>query len=939
MSAYDVHGEVWTLRNQWAWRSLLAGFAAAVPSAGLSQQPPQPAAQGAIEEIVVTGSYIRRESQFDSPSPLTTIGSEDIAALGVNEISDIIERMTINTGSQNNPDAFTQNASTGTTNINLRGLGVNSTLVMLNSRRQVHSATATNRGHNFVDTSALPPMIAMDRIETLRDGATALYGSDAVAGVVNFITRSDFEGLELQLDFQTVDGFPQDDQQFSVLYGGGNQRTHVLLAFSALDRKPLSTADKRLSTIADDVSAVGSPGSYLVTSLPGNPAYAPVWTAAFDTNFNGVADLVEPTLGLPPVPGAATPLFADPDCNAIAAQDPTVISGLAQSIPSPGGDIGIGLCQFDFGSFFSLVPEEERVSAYVELNHDVTDRIQGRLELHLTDNEAIRFNSPSFPKTERTPISVNHPDNPFGTDVLWIGRVIGGGGTASLTTHDSTTWRIAASLSGDINGNWGWDAGFQRSRNAFFVTAKDTVTDRLRSALVGLGGPDCDPATGTPGVGDCLFLNPWGSALTGTGTVNSPELIDYLQGPYDIDANTRLTTLDGVISGDFGELPGGPAGVAVGVQARDEESHSDYSEIANRDGFMFVVGNPDFASSRSVTAAFVELLLPVADSLDLQLAARVEDYGGGLDSTDPKVTALWRPSDSFAVRASVGTSFRAPSMFQAFGTQTTLEELTDPLFPGSTQFLPVRTQPNLSGKTLRPETADVANIGFTWSPADSLELGLDYWSFDYTDVIIQQNPQALLDAAAAGDAAAALQIERGPTGGLVRVNSFYDNASSLSTDGVDFSIAWTVDGPAGTFRVGAQATAVSSYDLADPQAGAIDGAGRRNFANFATSVPELRANLFLNWQRDIHGVNVYVNHIDAYLDDGQPGTLRPIGSHATVDAQYNVSLDSFGGVTLSFGGFNLTGEDPPPVATNGGFDSKVHDPRGRLFYARASVSF
>ena len=201
-----------------------------------------------------------------------------------------------------------------------------------------------------------------------------------------------------------------------------------------------------------------------------------------------------------------------------------------------------------------------------------------------------------------------------------------------------------------------------------------------------------------------------------------------------------------MITGDFGALPGGPAGIAVGAQIREEESHSDYSDLANRDAFMFVVGNPVFSSSRQVTAAFVELLLPVSDQLDLQLAARIEDYGDGVDSTDPKLSALWRPNDSFAVRASVGTSFRAPSIFQVFGTQTTLEELTDPLFPAGTQFLRVRTQPNLSGKTLRPETADVANLGFSWSPNDNLELGLDYWSFDYTDVIIQQNPQALLGA-------------------------------------------------------------------------------------------------------------------------------------------------------------------------------------------------
>ena len=376
------------MRTQRAWRLVFAGCVAALPLHGLAQQTAQDS--GVIEEIVVTGSYIRRESQFDSPSPLTTIGFEQIEDLGVNEISDIIERMTINTGSQNNPDAFTQNLSTGTTNINLRGLGVNSTLVMLNSRRQVHSAVATNRGNNFVDTSALPPMIAFDRIETLKDGAAALYGSDAVAGVVNFITRSDFEGFNVQLELQSIDGYPQNDRQFSVLYGAGSERTHVLLALSVLDRKPLSTEDKRLSTVADDLSAVGSPGSFLVPALPGNPAFAPVWTAAFDTNFNGVADLVEPTLGLPPVPGALTPLFADRDCTAIAAQDPKVVPGIVQSVPSPSGDIGIGLCQFDFGSSFSLVPEEERASAYLELTHAFSDRLDGRLELHATNNDAIR---------------------------------------------------------------------------------------------------------------------------------------------------------------------------------------------------------------------------------------------------------------------------------------------------------------------------------------------------------------------------------------------------------------------------------------------------------------------------------------------------------------------------------------------------------------------
>ena len=331
--------------------TLCAGLTIAIaPVAGWSQPVQETGEQPVMEEIVVTGSYIRRPTQADSPAPLRVITQDDLSALGVNKISDVIERLTINTGSQNNPDAFTQNFTTGTSNINLRGLGVSSTLVMINGRRQTQSAAATDRGENFVDTSSLPPMIAFDRIETLKDGATALYGSEAVAGVVNFITRSNFEGFDLQLEFQGVDEHPQEDSQISGIYGVGNDTTHFLAAFSVLDRSQLTTNDRRLSGPTDDLSQAGNPGSFLVPSLPGNPVYGLIWTGAFDSNLNGVADALEPQLGLPAVPGAQLPVFADPDCTTIAAQDPKVVPDIAASVPSPIGDIPIGLCQFDFGS-------------------------------------------------------------------------------------------------------------------------------------------------------------------------------------------------------------------------------------------------------------------------------------------------------------------------------------------------------------------------------------------------------------------------------------------------------------------------------------------------------------------------------------------------------------------------------------------------------------
>jgi len=912
----------------------IAGAASAqTQNTAPSQQP--------IEEIVVTGSYIGRPTQADSPAPLRVISQDDIGALGVNKISDVIERLTINTGSQNNPDAFTQNFTTGTSNINLRGLGVSSTLVMINGRRQTQSAAATDRGENFVDTSSLPPMIAFDRIETLKDGATALYGSEAVAGVVNFITRSDFQGFDLQLDVQGVDAHPQDDNQISALWGIGNDTTHFLAAVSFLDRSPLTTNDRRLSGPSDDLSQAGNPGSFLVPSLPANPSYATVWTGAFDSNLNGVADALEPRLGLPPVPGAQLPVFADPDCVALAAQDPKIVPNIAFSQPSPIGDIPIGLCEFDFGQFFSLVPEEERQSAYFELTHDFSDRISSRVELHVANNDATRNNSPTFPFAAFPEVAANHPDNPYGTDVNFIGRVLGAGGEAAQSLHNSDTWRLAATIGGDISAAWGWELGLTKSRNEFFAAAPDVLVDRFDVAIRGLGGPSCDPSTGAPGVGDCVYFNPFASALTGTGTVNSPALLDDLIGVLSFDAESELLTIDGLLTGEFGEMNGVPIGAAFGIQLRQDELSYDYNDQANADNFLFLVGNPDFGDDRDVTALFAELALPVSDSIDLQLAARYEDYGQGVDSTDPKISMLWRPSDDISIRGSLGTSFRAPSLYQVNGTQTSLAQLTDPNV-GTPQFFPVRAQPNPTGGPLQPEEADVVNLGVTWFATDNLEIGLDYWSFDYTDVIIQQNPQAILNAADAGDAQALSQVVRDPDSGLLlRIDTFYDNASRLETDGFDLSLTYLLDASgAGDFVLGAEATFVSSYDAVDPQAGVIDGAGQRNFSNFATSVPELRATAFLNWARASHGVNVYVNYIDSYVDDeGGLLALETIDSHVTVDAQYSFRFENPRGPVISVGAINLFDEDPPRVTTNGGYDSKVHDPRGRLLYARAMFTF
>ncbi|HEY3486976.1 MAG TPA: TonB-dependent receptor plug domain-containing protein, partial [Gammaproteobacteria bacterium] len=350
---------------------------------GESLTEPKPASPSEMEELLVTGTYIQGLTQENLASPLQTISRSEMLDLGAFRLEDIVNNLTINTGSENNPDAFTQNFTSGTSNINLRGLGVASTLVLLNGRRQTYSGFTTDKGENFVDTSSLVPMIAVERVEILKDGAASLYGSDAVAGVVNFITRDNFEGAEVMLESQT--GEDQGDLKLGGIYGTGNESTHFIVAFEYLDRDGLGTDERRLSTVEDDTSRAGFPGTFLFPTSPGAP-YDDDWNTAYNSNGanGGIADFFEPLLGFPVVPGAEQPAFADPDCTEIAASDDTTV---------PPDTFPLGPCQFDFGTFFSLVPDEERAQFYTNLNHDINDSLKLFLEAALADNSAQRRNS------------------------------------------------------------------------------------------------------------------------------------------------------------------------------------------------------------------------------------------------------------------------------------------------------------------------------------------------------------------------------------------------------------------------------------------------------------------------------------------------------------------------------------------------------------------
>lgn len=876
------------------------------PQLVLAQE--QEAASEEVEQILVTGSFVRRSENFESPSPLAVIDSVAIDSIGAKNIGDITQTLTINTGSENTPDAFTQNATAGTSNINLRGLGVASTLVLLNNKRQVANAQPNNGGVNFVDTSSLVPMIAINRMEVVKDGASALYGSDAVAGVVNFITKQNYEGAQVSVDYQ--DGAHGDNKEYVVqgLWGAADADGSVMAAISYTNRSPLFTSDRRLSRPQDDTSSLGNPGAFFI---------------------------------LPPITAAPTPII-DPGCAANG--------GFPALLAPPGvgpGGTDVGFCGFDFGNTYSFVPDETRVNAYFKGTRQLTDDIEWITEVSYARNRAERGGSPTFPILTLPTVPADHPNNFFGFPVSFFGRAIGNGGEGDPANTESDTMRFSTMLQGELDAGF-WEVSYTAARNDFYFAVNDTLAQEFQNALRGFGGQGCDPITGTAGVGPCEYFNPFSSSFN--TSPNTQNVINSFTAREEIDSESNLEVFEAFVSTELFEMEGGAAGLAVGAQYRYQDLFQDYDALANQDRFAFVIGNADIEGDQDVYAVFAELALPVSEDLDVQIALRYEDYGGTTgDTIDPKLAFSWRATDDFSLRASVSTSFRAPSIFQRDGGATSLNQMVDPL-TGAAAFAAARASGN---EELVPEESTAYNIGFSLEPVDDWSIELDYWNFDFTDLIIQESFQAILNA----DPQNTDRVIRAGdplNGPLLQVNVTYVNASSLETSGLDFVTNYKIETDVGTFTPSISATYILAYDLEDPQAGSIDGAGSRNFNNIGVSTPELRMNFGLNWKNGYHSANLFARYIDSYLDDQNcaDGTtfsagctvgFKEIDSHVTIDAQYNIDLGSMfetdNSYVLTIGGLNLTDEDPPQVFTNSGFDSKVHDPRGRQVYARLAVAF
>ncbi len=872
-----------------AARALAVGLSLAVacPPALAAADNTDAAARDDIEEVVVvarTGSRIKR--QADSPSPLAEFGADELNALAAKDLRDLVGVLAINSGAENNTDNLTQNFTPGTANINLRGLGVASTLVLLNGKRQVLSSAPTDDGANFVDLAALVPLLAVERVEILKDGASAIYGSDAVAGVANFLTRRGFTGMELQVEYRrrTGNGTQDDVNVDGVLGGDIGDGGSFLLAASYLDRSSLVLGE--VDWLRPATSGFGNPGSFRVPSLGQT--------------------------------------VADPGCEANG--------GLLQTLTGGGA-----ICRFDYGPQVTAVPVEDRLQGYGRADWPLTGATWLWAEVGYARNDASREVSPSYPVLNTPLVPADNPGNIFGEDVLFQGRPFGVGHPTEVSYFQHNTVRVAFGAEGEFGGGLGWDVSYTRAANDAVLNPRDVIAANFQAALRGFGGAGCDTSPtaavpARPGEGACLYFNPFSSVFSarpGDPTFNDPRLRDFIVGDYVGDAESEMQVLDANVTGFFGSLGGGPAGFAAGFQLREESFGTVYDSITQQDGFVFLIGNANFAGSTDIRGVYGELSLPLAPWAEVTGALRYEDYGGGVgDTLDPKVTVLLTPTPAWAVRASVGTSFRAPSTFQTQGVQTNFVNILD--HDGSRTFAGRRT---VGDANLQPETSTAFNIGASWRPRRRLEFGLDFWDYAFEDVLRKENAQAIVSADPFDP-----RIVRTSAGTISIVNVAFINADAIDTRGMDFSARAAFDTRWGELAPFVEGTLLLAYDVTN--AGRrIDGLGRLNRGNVGAPNQRFKANIGARLSRANFDANVLLRHVGSYEDDGGGS----IDAFTTLDANVAVQIGAARGArlatTLRVGVVNMTDEDPPFVNVAGSYDVRSADPRGRRVFVRMEVSW
>ncbi len=945
---------------------------------------------GLFEEVTVavTGTAIDAPA-INMPHAVTVVSREMIEQQGSTQLVDLFRNLSVSHGvvgersswyNSNQPSTLTENVA----NVNLRGLGASRTLVLLNGRRHV-PVPARLIGGRFVDVNTIPA-IAIGRLEVLKEGAAATYGSDAVGGVANFVTRSDFRGFELNVSHDYFDS--AGDTTVAGILGGRIGSSSLVFAAERVGRQELQMADRpwtldRLSThVAGNRagwSSIGNPGTFAVGG-------AVPWTAD----------------------------VFDPRCAEFGGQD----EGWT--------------CRFRYAPYDNLIEEQQQNRAFFEANGPVNARTNYHVEALWADatipNWYTTPSYPPFPLTSTTVMEVE-PDHPgrqaFCSDYAghgqadpagacaggdsWYfnGRPFGNSGPGRRLRRQSRTQRVAGSVDGDFllgRRDAHWDVGLSYSRARGNLNLPAVYTDRIYRSFRGFGGPDCgvgvvadrtSPAGmalgslngAVAGQGGCMYYNPFSNAIQHSdqpgspfentanpdyvpGLANQEQLRGWLNEEVDLVSTTDLFVADATLSGNLVE---DVADFAVGYQYRGMRADGNPNgpgdvtlnpcPVAGDTGcgagdrfgpYLFTNVHRPYAADQQVQRLFGELALGIGPRIQTHLAANYEFYnvaGRHVSSFDPKFGGRLQIAEnlhySLALRGSVQTTFRTPSLDDLNPSPlTTLEWIPE---TGAYQAVDRFGRPDLL-----PEQAFTYNVGAVLFLEEGIEATVDYWSYDFENVIGSMPYDAVTSlynsddpatqqalspfiVCPGGRASDLMPEDRCAAANLERVQLDLVNWPGLTTSGIDTHLATRFDAGPGQLSASWDSTYTVEYDTKALLLGGTDltlysqrsAAGYLNFAHpIAVPLPRWKSRWSALYSWNTYTFANYVSYISSYGDRGDSTTAPLIDAFLTWDASFLWRFPG-SGIDVTVYGLNLTGTLPPWANIEQSYDGFTHDPKGR----------
>ncbi|USA55490.1 TonB-dependent receptor [Acinetobacter sp. C32I] len=844
-----------------------------------------------VVKVAVTGSSIKGVAA-QSASPITIVKVDEILKQGVTTTEEALSKITAN---QSN---FVTASNVGTSKTqgsaaNLRGIGANKTLVLLNGRR-----LAANAYDSGVTNLNIIPLAMLDRIEVLKDGASAIYGTDAIGGVVNFITKKQFSGLNFSADYQKPEQTGGEQQNYSIFGGYGDLEENGFNVFGVVDYRrgdEVMAKDRKVSRRGGVLPELGvnrtSSGSF-----PAN---------LYDTE---------------------TGTFGSPYAKTGCGDNPLFFSNDGVT------------CRYNSQAVIGIIPKTEDVSVMGRVTAKINDHfnaigeyVYARSEVTTSVAPDVFFDLPMNPSSKYYPGNGITPtmDNVSGPLELYLRSQAGN--RISNSVNDSH--RIFAGLEGDA---YGWDI------NTGVTYARSNAADNVLNGYLNYNKTAAALLDGT--------LNPFGAQSSADGDVWNGLSV---KGKY-LDAKLDSTTVDFTASRPIYTLPAGDVGFAVGASyRRDDWQSKTLAEIASVAPSTGVDPNePVNEGSRNIKAVFTELHIPLHKTLEAQLAARYDDYSDFGDTFNPKFSLRWEPIKQLMFRTSYTKGFRAPTLQEMHSPKSvtnTAATYNDPLLcPGGVPAagaLPARDcgmqfdRQNGGNQNLEPEKSDSFTAGMVFEPIKNLVFTLDYFDIKVKNQITTISETAIF----ADPVKYADKFIRNADGSLNYINTTNQNLGGIKTSGFDVGAAWRSPMTStGQFGLSIDGTYVTDYQYQENKGMPWVGvAGSYAGLDYQAIVLRWKHTANLDWRYENWALNLQQNFSKGYKDQNSNGQDHSVGDYTT----YNLSgtYKGFKNLELTLGLKNMFDAEPPAsnVVDNFqmGYDPRYADAVGRSYFVRGTYKF